>query len=55
MCKDCKDSEPYTKEQYDELKASLEAKGFTVVTKYRKGLKHIKLGDLVLSEQSNDK
>lgn len=44
-------SEGYTKEEFERMKAKLEAKGFTVISKWRKGLKTIKLGDTVLSEK----
>ena len=40
---------PQTREEYDQMKARLEALGFTVITKWRKGLKQIRLGDIVLS------
>ena len=40
---------PQTREEYDQMKARLEAGGFTVITKWRKGLKQIRLGDIVLS------
>lgn len=50
MCEDCKDSKPYTKEEFEALKERLESKGYTVISKWRKGLKHVKLGDIVLSK-----
>lgn len=43
------DLRPFTKEKYEALKARAEAAGFTVVTKWRPGLKHIQLGDIVLT------
>lgn len=49
MCKECKDYPPYTKEQYEKFKKRLEDNGFRVITKWRKGLKHIELGEIVLS------
>lgn len=42
--------EPVTKEWFEEMKARLEAKGYTVINKWRKGTTTIKLGDIVLSE-----
>lgn len=41
---------PETKEEFEAYKKALEAKGFTVVSKWRKGLKNIKLGEIVLAE-----
>lgn len=53
MCSDCtKDTKPFTKEQYNKMKLSAESLGFRVATKWRKGLKHMKLGEIVLSEAS---
>ena len=43
--------EPMSKEYFDEMKARVEAAGYTVVNKWRKGTKTIKLGDIVLSEE----
>jgi hypothetical protein len=40
---------PQTREQFDAYKAELEARGFTVLTRWRRGLKTIRLGDVVLS------
>jgi hypothetical protein len=42
--------EGFTREEYDRLKAAYEAAGYTVVSKYRRGLKSIRLGDVVLSD-----
>ena len=41
---------PETREEFDDLKARLEARGFSVLTRWRKGLVNIRLGDIVLSE-----
>lgn len=41
---------PFTKKDYEWFKRELEKAGFIVKTKYRKGLKYISLGDIVLSE-----
>lgn len=41
---------PQTREEYEQMKTRLESGGFTVITKWRKGLKQIRLGDIVLSE-----
>lgn len=41
---------PETREEYDAYRAELEARGFTVLTRWRKGLKRIRLGDIVLSD-----
>ena len=43
--------EPVTKEWFEEMKARLEANGFKVVNKWRKGTTSVKLGDLVLDEK----
>jgi hypothetical protein len=40
---------PETKDEFEVYKTNLEAKGFTVITKWRTGLKSIRLGDIVLS------
>ena len=45
---------PFTRDEYNNIKARAEAYGFTVKTKYRKGLKNIALGDIVLSEDGNN-
>lgn len=42
--------ESFTKERYDQIKAHVETMGYTVVTKWRKGLKKIGLGEIVLEE-----
>jgi len=42
---------PQTREEFDAYKARPEAAGFTVLTRWRKGLKSIRLGDIVLSEE----
>ena len=43
---------PETREEYDAYRAELEARGFTVLTPWRKGLTRIRLGDIVLSGDS---
>lgn len=43
--------EPVTKEWFDAMKTSLEAKGFRVKNKWRKGTTSIYLEDIVLSEE----
>lgn len=53
MCSECKDLDPWTKEGFEQVKADLERRGFVVITKWRRGLKHIKLGDIVLSEEQS--
>lgn len=40
--------EPITKEWYDTMKARLEANGYTVKNKWRKGTTSIHLGDIEL-------
>lgn len=48
------DDLPYiTKEWYDEKKAALEAAGYIVKTKWRKNLKVISIGEIVLSEDKS--
>ena len=42
--------EPVSKEWFDDMKARLEAKGFKVKNKWRKGTTQIHLEDLVLDE-----
>ena len=44
---------PQTREEFDHLKARYEARGFSVLTTWRKGLKNIRLGDIVLSEEDS--
>lgn len=44
--------EPVTKEWFDDMKARLEAKGFKVKNKWRKGTTQIHLEDLVLDESA---
>jgi hypothetical protein len=45
---------PQTREEFGAYKARLEAAGFTVLTRWRKGLRQIRLGDVVLSEDTGD-
>lgn len=45
---------PQSREEFDRYKSELEARGFSVLTRWRKGLKTIRLGDIVLSEDSRD-
>lgn len=40
--------EPFTRERFDELKARYEAAGYKVITRWRSGVKSIRLGDIVL-------
>ena len=40
----------FSREQFDRIKAAAEDHGYTVVSKWRPGLKNIRLGDIVLSE-----
>ena len=40
-----------TKKNYDAIKKRYEAKGYKVITKWRKGLKSIRLDDIVLREE----
>ena len=42
--------EPITKEWYEEKKALLEANGYTVTNKWRKGTTTLHLSPIVLSE-----
>lgn len=35
-----------TRDEYDRVKAEAERRGYKVVTRYRKGLKSVKLGDM---------
>ena len=46
---------PQTREEFDACKAGLEARGFSVITRWRRGLKTIRLGDIVLSETGEDR
>lgn len=46
-------SDGYTREQFDRIKAAAESYGYTVVSKWRPGLKNIRLGDIVLSDPSS--
>lgn len=45
---------PQTREEFGAYKAELEARGFSVLTRWRKGLKTIRLGDVVLSEDARE-
>ena len=40
----------FSREEFDRIKAAAEEHGYTVVSKWRPGLKNIRLGDVVLSE-----
>lgn len=40
---------PWTKEDFEHIKRIYEAAGYTVLTRWRPGLKHIRLEDIVLS------
>lgn len=40
----------FTKERYDEIKRQAESMGIIILTKYRKGLKNIRVGDIVLDD-----
>lgn len=42
---------PFTKKRFIILKNRCEEAGYKVVTKYRKGIKSIRLGDIILSEK----
>ena len=44
----------YSREQFDRIKAAAESYGYTVVSRWRPGLKTIRLGDIVLSESGPD-
>lgn len=41
---------PFTKKRFEQLKAAYEAHGYKVVSKWRRGLKRIRLADIVLSK-----
>jgi len=43
------------KSMFDDFKAVLEQNGFQVLTKWRKGIKNIKLGDIILGEKADDR
>ncbi len=40
---------PWTKEDFEHVKRIYEAAGYTVQSRWRPGLKHIRLNDVVLS------
>ena len=44
------DQAVFTRERYDEICKRAEELGITIITKYRKGLKNIRTGDIVLEE-----
>jgi hypothetical protein len=44
------DAVPFTRERFEKLKAAAERNGFTVVTRWRPGLKRIRLSEIVLGE-----
>lgn len=44
----------YTREEFDRIKAAAEERGYTVVSRWRPGLRNIRLGDIVLSESGPD-
>jgi len=43
-------TEVITREQYDNICKRAKERGITITSKYRKGMKNIKCGDIVLSE-----
>ena len=45
--------EPFTKERYDEIKKRADEAGVEILTKWRKGLKNIKIAPIILSEENN--
>jgi len=44
------DQDVFTQERYNEICKRAEEMGITIITKYRKGLKNIRVGDIVLEE-----
>ena len=40
-----------TKKEFEKVKGALERSGYEVKTKYRKNMKAIKLGDIILNEK----
>ena len=44
------DQAVFTRERYDKICKRAEELGITIITKYRKGLKNIRVGDIVLEE-----
>lgn len=44
--------EPMSKERFDELKTALEAKGYKVKNRWRKGTTSLHLEDIVLSKSA---
>jgi len=44
------DQSVFTQERYNEICKRAEEMGITIITKYRKGLKNIRVGDIVLDE-----
>jgi len=47
------DQSAFTRERYDEVCKKAEELGITILTKYRKGLKNIRVGDIVLDENKH--
>ena len=43
----------FTRKEFERLKASYESVGYKVPTKWRKGLKSIRLGDIVLGYRNH--
>ena len=43
----------FTREEYDRICAKAKKLGITIVTKYRKGMKTIRCGDIILSEKED--
>jgi len=43
---------PFTEERFNEIKARAEARGYTVLSTWRQGLKHIRLSPIVLREET---
>ena len=41
----------FTRERYDEICKHAEELGITIVSKYRKGMKNIRVGDIVLNNK----
>jgi len=44
----------FTKEEYDDICKRAKERGITIVSKYRRGMRTIKVGDIILSEVEDE-
>jgi len=46
---------PFTRERYDEICKRAESMGYVIITKWRKGIKNLRVGVIVKKEKDNAK